>query len=408
MIEHEVLVIGNNLSGLICAALLAKKGVNVAIAGKRKSEYLELQNLAFGNPKRIEDLADVLNVSITTEKIKNFFVYRDHAFFKLPINNLELFSYRYFPMRQRLDAFYTRRKAFAYAPEQVKILTAEDLFTLLDADPEIKRYFLALGWIANGTYWEGIDAITYLATLMKMFKNSGYIFRISPDLDTLLLACEKIFLEGGGVIYDMDCTRVSMEGNRAIAAFFNEKTIEAKHFILALEPHTLYSVLGVCENYPVIAELNGKKIRCLDINTTLKEKVSTLSPVIFEDTAVYGIIKQKNSGHSAGRVQAYWRYFVGNAKEPEDTLLEKYTKKFRVLMAKTYPNFWSNVEHVEYHLIEKSLPYYKKIPQTIGENVFIAAPGVYGYTMCDMINASIDAFLLCYKYIEKYASGGYK
>ncbi|MEM3513270.1 MAG: hypothetical protein QXH13_03760 [Thermoplasmata archaeon] len=399
MIEHEVLVIGNTLSAHITAALLARKGINVGFVRREQKRFHEIGNLWLGSPTPLIELADVLSFSARLGRIKGLFVYRDHRSYRLPISFHQMLLYSYLPLPYRFKIAINLIKLNQLDPEKVEICTARDLLEALNYDSYTTSYLLSVGTFATGIPWSGIDAITFFASLFKLRKVYPEVYSIRPNIEQFMMDLTEIYDESDGIVYDAECTRISVENDKAIAAFLDEKSVEAKFFVLSTAPYEIAGLLKELE-HPVLKEYAGLRTNCLDVKIVLKEKIfGAATPLLFEEAPLFGFSPSNEGFEAGGRATTYWRYFIGNDEKSKN--VENVIRKFRVVMARAYPNFWSNVETIEHMVVDVPLPYYKKLPQTPLRNLFIGTRNVYGNNLRDEVRAGIDAFMLCHKHLRR-------
>ncbi|MCX8173762.1 MAG: hypothetical protein N3F63_04035 [Thermoplasmata archaeon] len=399
MIEHEVIVIGDTLSAHITAALLAKKGINVGFVRKPRQRFYEIGNLWLGPTKPLFELAEVLQLSARAGRIKGFFVYKDHRTYRLPVSLGQLLLYSYLPFPARFRTAVDLFKLNRVDPAKVGVCTARDLIETLNFNELTARYLLALGNFATEVAWGGVDAITFFSSVMGLRKAYPDIYTVKPGIEQFLRELKDVYTEHEGVVYEADCNMVSAENDRAIAAFLGENNIEAKFFVMSTEPYELASLMKDWK-HPLIEEFAGLRTKCLDVKIVLKEKIAeTGAPLVFEDAPLLGFSPANGGIEAGGRMITYWRYFTGTDKNPEN--LENIVRKFRVVMARAYPNFWSNVETVEHMVQDVPLPTYRKLPQTPLRNLFIGTRNVYGNNLRDEVRAGIDAFMLCHRHLRK-------
>lgn len=396
MIEHEVVVIGDTISAHITAALLAKKGLNVGWVRNNGSEHYEIGNIWLGPTKPFDELAEVLGLNIGLKRCRGFYVYKEHRAYMLPISNLQLLAFRYFPLSARFKVLGDLLKLKAQSPEDFSYYTARDAFEKLRFDNGTAGYLLALAGISTALPWAGIDAITLFSTAMATRVLYPEIYSIQPDLEHLLNALKEIYAENEGAVYESMCRGVSISGGRCVAALLEARAVEAKAFVLSAEAHTLASLLSGWEN-PLLKEFEKRKTTCLDVKLILKEKMALTCPLVFAEYPLIGFMPSSSGIESGGRVKSYWRYVFGG----ENRKVDEVVRKFRVILARAYPNFWSNVEGVEHRLVEKPLPYYKKLPQHALKNLIIGTRNVYGNGLRDEVRAGIEAFRMSYRLIAK-------
>lgn len=400
MIEHEVIVIGDTISAHITAALLAKKGINVGFVRNVRKRYREVENLWIGSPSSFIELAEVLQLSSRLERIKGLYVLRAHRTYRLPISIFQLLSYTYLPFFARLRTAINLLQLDRVEPEKIGRCTANDLLETLKFNGFTARYLLSLGSFASGIPWGGVDAITFFSSLLSLRAAYPEVYSIRPGIEEFLNELDEVYAAHEGIVYDAACTGVSGENNRAIAAFLGERCLEAKFFVLSPEPYELWSLARGWE-HPVIKDYEALRAKSLEVKIVLKEKVGeSNTSVVVEDAPLLGITP---SGVGlGGRVTTYWRYFIGRGETLRNE--EEISRRFRIVMAKVYPNFWSNVETIEEIITDIPLPYYKKLPQQPLKNLVIGTKNVYGNNLKDEVRAGIEAFLLCYRALKTLTS----
>ncbi|MEM3444825.1 MAG: hypothetical protein QW115_02500 [Thermoplasmata archaeon] len=394
MIEHEVIVVGDTLSANITAALLAKKGINVGFVRKKKKRYREIENLWIGPPAPFLELAEVLQLSSRLQRTKGFFVHRNHRTYRLPVSMWQLFSYRYLPFSARLKTPIDLLALNRVEPEKIGACTARDLIETLKFDNFTKSYLLSLGSFITCIPWGGVDAITFFSSLIYLRTVYPEVYCIRPGIEEFLTELEEVYASHA-TVYEAECTGLAAENNRAIAVFLGDRSIEAKSFVLSTEPYELGALVRGLE-HPVIKEYGRMSAKSFDVKIVLKERLSeTQTSVVIEDAPLLGV--SPSSAWRSGRATTYWRYFIGREERKE----EEIERKFRILMAKAFPNFWSNVETIEQILTDVPLPYYKKLPQRLLRNLFLGTRNVYGNNLRDEVRAGIDAFLLSHAYLKE-------
>lgn len=398
MIEHEVIVIGDTISAHITAALLAKKGINVGFVKNKRKRYREIENLWIGSPAPFIELAEVLQLSSRLERVKAFYVHRERRTYRLPISTIQLLSYRYLPFSVRLRTAINLLQLNMVEPEKIGRCTANDLLETLKFNGFTARYLLSLGSFTTGIPWGGLDAITFFSSLMSLRNAYPEVYSVKPCIEEFLNELENVYAEHEGIVYDGACTGVSVENNRAIGAFLGERCLEAKFFVLSTEAYELGSLVKGWE-HAVIKDFEALKAKTLEVKIVLKEKLrEPLTLVVVEDAPLLGVMPSNRGIGSGGRVTTYWRYFIGRGESSRNE--EEISRRFRIVIAKAYPNFWSNVETIEERLVDTPLPYYKKLPQQPLKNLFIGTKNVYGNNLEDEVRAGIDAFLLCHRALK--------
>lgn len=390
MIENEVLVIGDTISAHVCAALLAKKGFNVGWVINNEQKNYEF--LLWLGPKKIfEELSEVLGLNSKLRKCNALYVNKEYRTYRLPISNFQILAFRYFAFPAKLRIISEFFKLKSKKPEEFSYYTGKDAFDKLNFDYDTSTYFLALASFVTAMPWAGIDAITLFSTAIALRHYYPQLYSIHPSIGHFLSQLREIFRENGGIIYQGPCIGLELNRESCSKAMLPSQSLKAKFFVLSPEAHMLHQMLSQL-NHQLLKEFAKQKAKCLEVKVILKEKASFPNPVVFVDYPLLGFVPP-NSLLEGGRQKTFWRYVVGNASaEPG--------RRFRYILARAYPNFWSNVEAVEERLVEQGLPYYKKLPLCLLKNLVIGTKNVYGNGLRDEVRAGIEAFKCCRRFLR--------